>query len=609
MKLDIIATVVLLVTFLSGCQKVLDKHDLNVVDDQIWNDEVQANLYVNKLYQDNMPGMSLGVNSQLTDESYSSTTDYTDLLYGFYGSSDIDAVKVFHKDNYRLIRQINICVDGLENQSTLSDSIKNVIEGQALFLRAYRYFEMVKLYGGVPLILNVQDPFTEDLNVPRSKTSVAIDLIVSDLDKAIASLPVDWPFTSEKGRITSGATAAFKGRVLLFWASPMFNPNNDQSRWQRAYDANKQAIDLLGRMDTPRDLHPDFSTIFTTDVINNVEAIIYKRFSLGAGIAYTSSWENSVRPPSASGNGGYNPTWELVKAFPMANGKLINEPGSGYDSTYFWQNRDPRFYETIVYNGAEWSMNGRDETTQWCYVRNLHENNRTPSTGFYCKKATDPIVSEANVSQTSTTWHELRYAEVLLNFAECANEIGNKAEALANIRRIRERAGIEAGIGDYGIVESVTKEQLRELIMVERQVEFAFENKRYWDLRRRLMFRNDLGTYVKKLNGTQRHGFTIRVNGAWLTIINAENSPYKGMTRLDTAYIKGYLDINNSQSYNTYFTTTTKIMESVVSSQVQSINYPELYDFFAVPTPILRSSPAVEQTKGWLNGTFDPLTE
>ncbi|HKJ41589.1 MAG TPA: hypothetical protein VKA27_05810, partial [Sunxiuqinia sp.] len=119
-KLYTITLIALLIALLTGCQKVLDKHDLNVVDDaQIWNNKVQATLFVNKLYQDNMPGMSLGVNSQMTDESYSSSTSYTDLLYGFYGPSDIDAVKVFHKDNYKLIRELNICIDGMEQKSSL----------------------------------------------------------------------------------------------------------------------------------------------------------------------------------------------------------------------------------------------------------------------------------------------------------------------------------------------------------------------------------------------------------------------------------------------------------------------------------------------------------
>jgi hypothetical protein len=368
-----------------------------------------------------------------------------------------------------------------------------------------------------------------------------------------------------------------------------------------------QAIDILSQMTVPGGLYPVFEDIFTVDVVNNREAIIFKRYSLSAGNDYTHSWESRVRPPSGGGNGGFSPTWELVKAFPMANGKLINEPGSGYDSTYFWKNRDPRFYATVGYNGSQWAMNGRVESNIWTF-RNIKENNRVPATGFYNKKATDPLIAREDISQTSTAWIELRYAEVLLNFAEAANELGKTGEALEKIRLVRERAGIESGGGEFGISNSVTTEELRERIMVERQVEFAFENKRYWDLRRRLMFRNDLGQYVKKLNGTQRHGLTYTALSGWNAIIKDENSPYYDQMRIDTALVNGHLDLNDQASFSKFFRVTFRNLD-VYIGQSQPLSYPELYDFFAVPSSMIEKSPAVEQTLGWINGTFDPLAE
>ncbi len=608
MKSYLFIIVVTVATFFTSCQSVLDKHDLNVLDDEIWNDEAQATLYINNLYVNNMPDAEsgFGENSQLSDETWSADQIYTDLIYGFKTPADINAVTVLHKQKYELIRRINIAIEGLEN-STMQETSKNELLGQALFFRAWRYWEMVQLYGGIPIVKNVQDPYTEDLNVPRSKTSEAINAIVADLDEAISKLPLDWVYAEDEGRINSGAAAAFKGRVLLTWASPIFNPGNDQARWQRAYDANAQAIDLLSQMNTPRDLYPDFSKIFTTDVRNNVEAVIYKRYSLSAGADYTNDWENSVRPPSGGGNGGFSPTWELVKAFPMANGKLIEEQDSGYDSTYFWQNRDPRFYATVAYNGSEWNMTGRTEKNVWTF-RNTKENNRVPSTGFYNKKATDPTIAREDISQTGTAWIELRYAEVLLNFAECANELGKTNEALEKVRAIRARAGIESGGGEYGIANDVSKDHLREIIMIERQVEFAFENKRYWDLRRRLMYREDLGQFVKKLNGTQRHGFTYTALNGWGSEIKDENSPYNGKLRIDTALVQGYLDLNDVESFSQYYRTTFKTLD-FYNGQNIAINYPPLYDFFAVPSSILEKSPAVEQTLGWINGSFDPLAE
>ncbi len=594
--------------FFFSCQDVLDKHDLTTLDNRIWEDETQIKLYINNLNLNNMPGASFGGNSPYSDETYSSGTQYTNLLYGFTTPSSINTMTVFHKDMYNLIRRINIGLEGIEN-SSVPDSLKGELAGQALFLRAYRYWQLVSLYGGVPIVKEVQDPYegSEALDVPRSKTKDAIEEIIEDLDLAIEGLPIDWTQIADKGRITSGAAAAFKGRVLLAWASPMFNPNNDQDRWQRAYDANKQAVVLLSQMAVPRALHPDFASIFTANVTENPEAIIFQRYSLSAGSAYTHGWEGSVRPYSAGGSSAFSPTWELVKAFPMANGKLISEEGSGYDSTYFWQNRDPRFYATVAYNGSQWEMSGRDISNVWTF-RNSVEGNRAPATGFYNKKATDPTITREDISQTSTAWIELRYAEVLLNLAECANEIGLKSEALEYVRAIRERARIESGGGEFGISNSISQEFLREVIMIERQVEFAFENKRVWDLRRRKMYREDLGEHVKKLNGTQRHGLSYRALGSWGRPITDVSSPYNGWLRIDTALYFGHLDLNDANNFSQYFTASLRNLDTY-GGQEQPIDYLELYDFFAVPSSVIEKSPAVEQTLGWINGTFDPLAE
>ncbi|WP_346860692.1 RagB/SusD family nutrient uptake outer membrane protein [uncultured Draconibacterium sp.] len=589
-----------------SCESVLDKHDLNVLNEGIWEDEAQAGLYINNLYDENMPNDYFGTNSQLSDETYSADETYTSLIYGFTTASDINAVTVMHKDKYALIRRINIAIEGLE-ASTLSDDVKAPLMGQALFFRAWRHWEMARLYGGIPIVKTVQDPYNDDLNVPRSSAAETINEIVADLDEAIALLPVDWTLTDDLGRITSGAAAAFKGRILLTYASPLFNPSNDQAKWQRAYDANNEALNILADMNIPRDLHPDFGTIFTGNVLNNVEAIIYKRFSLGAGTSYTHGWENSVRPPSGGGNGGFTPTWQLISAFPMANGKLTNQAGSGYDETYYWQNRDPRFYATLAYNGSEWDMTGRDQTNIWAF-RNSLELNRTPSSGFYNKKASDATIAREDISQTSTSWIELRYAEVLLNFAECANEIGSTAEALEKVRMIRARAGIESNGDTYGIDNGVSQDVLRQIIMVERQVEFAFENKRYWDIRRRTLFREDMGEYVKKLNGTYRTGFSYRALSGWSSVINDESSPFYGALRIDSALYNGHLDLNDKTISDQYFLQSNKTLDIYLGVN-QEINYLELYDFFAIPSSIIEKSPAVEQTIGWLNGTFDPLAE
>lgn len=600
-------TYIFIAALFLSCTDVLDKDNLNTITDaQIWEDVDQANLYINNLYSSNMPGMALGGHAPLSDEMYSGVETYTDLLYGVLTDQDVNdvAFQVLHKDKYKIIRQINFAIEGLEN-SSLSDEERYPLMAQARIFRAMRYFEMVRMHGGVPMVLRPQDPFFEELDVPRSKTSECIDLIVEDLDFAIEWLPVDWELPEDNGRFTSGAAAAYKGRVLLTWASPLFNRNDDAARWQRAYDANQQAINLLSQMAVPRNLHSDFSTIFTIDILINVEAVIFKRYDYDVSPDYTTGWEGSVRPPSGGGNGSNAPTWTLVKSFPMANGKRIDEEGSGYDPVYYWRNRDPRFYATVAYNGCEWSMTSKENDLLWTYYQSLSENRRSPATGFYCRKATDPTIAEEYVSQTSTSWHELRYAEVLMNFAECANELGKTGEALTEIRRIRERAGIDPGPGDFGIPNTVSKEELRQLIMIERQVEFAFENKRFYDLRRRLMFREDMGEIVKKLNGTQRLGLSITAKPPWNQRVRA--GEFRGFFRLDTAVYYGHVDVN--ENYETYFDVEEKIMEGTLNGEVQTLNYKELYDFYPLKLSVINSSDLIKQTIGYINGEFDPLAE
>lgn len=610
MKIKSSIIVLVVMTILSGCTDVLDKHNLNSVNDQIWDNEGTATLYLNKLYEDNMPGMSLGEDLGRSDESYTSSESVTNLVYGYVDNTDLAttyvgrSTDVFHKDNYVLIRQINLCIDGMK-ESALSDSVCGIILGQAYFLRAYRYWEIIKLYGGVPMVLHAQDPFFENMDMARNTTSECIDLLVEDLDYAIANLPDNWDATN-LGRITRGAVAAYKGRILLNWASPMFNPNNEADRWQRAYDANKEAMEMLAA--AGRGLHPDFSTIFTTSASTNVEAVLFKLYNANAGNDYATSWESTIRPRSGGGSGSSNPTWNLVKAFPMANGKWISDPTSGYDSTFYWKNRDPRFYATIAYNGCTWKMEGKDTEIQWTYDRNIQENNSKPGTGFYCKKASDPTLPMDKVKYGSATWHELRYAEVLLNFAECANEVGKPEEAIEQLKRIRERAGIEPGEdGNYGLPAGGSQNEILEAVIHERQIEFAFENKRYWDLRRRTMFRNDLGPNTPKLNGTQRYGMLTSINAKYSRVITDQTSPYYGWKAVDTAAYFGSIDINDNAIYNQYFKTTIRSMEVVLNEVSTPINYLPLYDFFAVPSAMLQSCDSIKQTIGWFDGSFDPL--
>jgi starch-binding outer membrane protein, SusD/RagB family len=561
--------------FLVACNDILEKEDPSAISPEIWDNEQTATLYLNALYEKALPAAGFGANSNLSDETYGSN-DY------IYGNLTIASVTDYSLANYTDIRNINIAIEEVA-KGTLPQEVKDRIAGQALFMRAWKYWNLVNLYGGVPLVLNSQNPYEDEMDLPRNKTSECIDQIVADLDKAIAGLPAAWPET-ERGRITRGAAAALKSRVLLFWASPQFNPEHSIDRWERAYTASKEAKDML--VTDGRALQSNFSEVFLVEGANNKEFVFGRLFDYTA--AKTHTWENSARPRAVGQDGGTaaNPTIELVNAFPMKNGKAITDPESKYDSVHFWKDRDPRFAATIVYNGATWDFTGfASGRRQWHYyyydkgsLKALETAGPTV-TGFYTKKAVNSNIPKDQVKLTGTDWIEIRFAEVLLNLAECANELGKSDEAYEELKAIRTRAKIDVGDGFYGLKQNMTTEEMRTAILDERRIEFAFENKRYWDLRRHNLF-------ASKLNGTRRYGIR--------TILKKE------FANKDFEAVRDKIDLNTE--YEKYFT-----IEKWLKDEQFSINYIQpQYNFFAIPQNMRDRSPSVEQTKDW-GGTFDPL--
>lgn len=562
----------------TGCTKILDKKDLGAVNENdVWDDLDLATAYVNRIYAQSLPGWSTEWND------YSEESDGGGSY--MYGQLTENSVNYWPYDD---IRHINVLLDNIDN-GTLADAIKKKLKGEAFFFRAWQYFEMVKRYGGVPLILHAQDYLKEDLLVTRSTTSACMQRIVADLDSAIAYLPVINASSGENdGHVHSGTAMAVKGRALLFYASPQFDPaQNAGGRWQAAYEANKKAKELLESQGFG--LNASFSNLWFTEM--NKEAIFVKRYqysSLNGESKHT--WSASTRPLDLSqgATGGNRPTIEITNAFPMKDGRSIDDPNSiyPYDPAYYWKNRDPRFAQTIVYNGAVWGIGISGPQTgriQWTYVGS--EQNSPTITGFYMRKAVDTMQSSTDAFNSSTDWIELRFAEVLLNFAEAANEIGNTEEAYTALKAIRARAGIDEG-GDnmYGLDAGMGKEQMREAVMQERMIELAFEGKRFWDLRRRKLFETTL-------NGTRRHGYTVTLKVSkdeWEALKNSM-TPQELVAHLN-------------QNYTTYFEDKSKLLDTQFD-----INWKPEYYFFAIPSEHLQLNSRLEQTLGWSGGTFDPL--
>lgn len=588
---------ILAISSLAACKKsILEKVDFAGVDDEtVWNNESTATLYLNNLYSLVIPvwpsssgnaNLPTGIHNT-SDESNGGNTA---LLYGtltvdnvtdFYGSGGVN-------NAYGYLRKINTLLTQIDNGSLTAD-IKNKIKGQAYFLRAWVYFQLVKLYGGVPYITKPQDWVTDNLMVPRNKTSECIDSMVADLDKG-AVLPGAWSSNTDRGRITRGAALAVKGKVLLFWASPQFNPGNDASRWEKAYQANRAAYDTLVKDGYA--LYSDFSKIFIdANNSNDREPILFRSYNGTSATGLYNNYDNVTRPYSETNGGGgqNNPTWDLVKAFPMKDGKAITDATGKYpySNVYYWKNRDPRFAATIAYNGCVWELSSKAGRRQWNYTGVSEDKSKPTVTGFYCRKNIDPAMLAANANFGKTFWVEMRLAEVMLNLAECANATGRQQEAYAMLTAIRKRAGIEAGSDNlYGLKAGMTQSEMDNTIQQERRVELAFEGKRYDDLRRTRTF--------DKLNGTKR-----------MALIIAPKAPYtvKDLEAKDAAGImlRDKLNIDGTD-YTTYFTAT----EQPISGE-NAINYLPVYYFYAIPTTNITKNPIMLQTQGWANGSFDPL--
>lgn len=596
------AASLLLVSVLSGCKKdFFNLEDQNGINDEgIWNNEGPANLFLNKTYDLIMPNWpTVGGIHNTSDELNNASNEF---LYGTLienSVTDIGTGNSASTNRYFDIRRCNTAIDGI-NAGTMSDDVKNKLKGQFFFLRAYVYFRLVSLYGGVPLILHPQDLNGEDLNVPRSKTSECIAAIANDLDSAAAYLPGAWTNT-DIGRITRPAALAFKGRVLLFYASPQFNPTNIGERWENAYKACKLAYDSC--VANKKALLANYANIWVTE--DNSEVLLVRKLdAVSVSPGRGTNNEYVTRPYSEGNGGGSNqPTWNLVQAYTMKDGLPITHTSSGYDATLFWQNRDPRFEMSIAYNGAAWPLSGKALRKQWNYTGVLDEPANTMVTGFYCKKITNPTLQASQALYNSNSgggsgmdWIEMRFAEVIMNLAEAANETGRLSEAKDMVRLIRKRAGIVQGGFDYGLDVATDITQMRSLILNERQVEFAMEGKRHSDLRR-----------------TRNYGLiTTRFAYKW-----APKSPYfagsgpanppAGNIYLDKADAQGVkprdtANLNNKSVYTAMFTTSTSSLDGA-----NVINIPEKYYFYALPNFFNQATYTMEQTKGWTGGTFDPL--
>lgn len=360
------------------------------------------------------------------------------------------------------------------DDSILNDDEKVNLKGQVKFLRAKLYFDMVKRYGGIPIITEPQE-LDDDLFVKRATTDETFEFIIREMQEAISLLPESHGDRSiDVGRINKHSARAFLGRVWLFWASPLYNPANDVNRWKSASEINNAVIES-GKYK----LHGDFRRIMLDK--NNEEEVFSVQF---LKTLREHGWDSWAMPDSRSRQDASrrSPVQELVDAFEMKNGKRISDPASGYDSEDPYINREPRFDATLIVNESVFGYQGLPVYTYVGGDDGINIPYQTV-TGYLMRKGTN----EANQDYyggvgSDQNWQELRYAEVLLNYAEAQNEaLSSPDQSVYDaIEQIRKRAGFDV----YHLPKGLSKEQMRERIHHERYIELSFEQKRYWDLRR-----------------------------------------------------------------------------------------------------------------------------
>jgi hypothetical protein len=500
---NIIAAIALIVA-IAGCKKYeqtpVDKVDITHIFDPRDSAGVSAQKYLFGIYSVLRNGHNRIGGDYLDaagDDAISSASGpsniATILSTASYNSYTIPSDENLFGTYYAGIRQANEFVNNIEVVPVLAKyngySMKYVWKSEARFLRAMFYFELVKRYGGVPLMGNHVYTISDDISLPRNSFDDCVKYIVSECDAIKDSLlvyPISDP-NADSHRPTKGSAMALKARVLLYAASPLFNGGNidpannltgytsfDAARWTAAAAAAKDVMDL-----GTYSLMPNFKDVFLTQ--NNPEILFMRQ---GGNNTNVETANGPVGFTAATGKGQTSPTQDLVNAFPMANGLPIGDAASGYDSNNPYNNRDPRLTYTIIYNGAQW-LNSQIQTFEGGQSKPNSSLQQT-KTGYYMRKFMGNFENTNAYGSHSTDWLIMRYADLILGYAEALNESpGPTTDVYNALISIRKRAGIEAGPGSlYGLKAGMTKEEMRTTVQNERRVELAFEESRYWDIRR-----------------------------------------------------------------------------------------------------------------------------
>lgn len=383
---------------------------------------------------------------------------------------------------YNSIRNATLFMQKVD-KSVLSDEEKISSKVQARFLRALYYAELYRWYGGVVLLGDeIIEPV--DLDRARSSAEATVDYIVSEMQDVAPQLPLEWD-APNYGRATRGAALAYIARTRLYAASKLNNPSMDRKKWEDARDA-LNAVMKLGIYDLYYDEDQrelSYAHLFSERKTkeNIYTYLLALNTTMHANLPQTSPWNPNTYV-------GTVPTQNLVDAYDMkdgtepisgydANGNPIINPASGYDETNPCENRDPRLKMTIFYHGSTFDLDGSPRALDMTAL-----DDKSKTSGYLVLKYLDDRIGHKSSGNTAYNCNPqmIRYAEILLGYAEALNELGDTKNAVKTVNLIRKRAGV----GELDETKQWGQEELRNRIYKEYRIEFAFEDNRFFDARR-----------------------------------------------------------------------------------------------------------------------------
>ncbi len=467
-----------------------------VAEDAVWTDENLINAYHTELYNCIQHGFKIHMQSKATDEAYCSITFDIGLFpIGAITADNITSVENTHwtgggniyywGTGWQYIRKINIFLEKMQT-TQIEMANKERLVAEAKFLRAYIYFEFIKRFGGVPIVDKSYE-LGDLATFTRSSFDDCVQFIEKDLTEASPDLPEKYAASDANfGRATQDVCQALRSRLYLYVASPLWNSSNDLQKWQKAADAAEALL-------TKYSLYPDYTKLFNqVSGTANSELIWARTFSstnynglpgdqLGRRYGAYGGWWAS--------NG---PSQNLVDDYDMTNGEppfiwvdgvKTDNPASGYNPQHPYKNRDPRLEQTVihdssVYHGDLHEMWIASDGNSWGYD-SYKQSGDNPRSDYILRKFMPGIETPISRQEHYTMpWPIFRLGEIFLNYAEAKFELGDEPTCREYISKIRARVGMPE------IPATVTGEALRARLYNERRVEMAFEEQRFWDLRR-----------------------------------------------------------------------------------------------------------------------------